>query len=164
MDGLVERAFVRKWYLVYWGTQSCFLTFLEDYDMMQLPMRVCHVLTLRALSRKDVDFYLHSGMEKTKEDIVPVPPLSPGDGDGFNTKERNTALGMGFGFLRTSWFDLRVKRVFSPIGSCWIFQLCPLIAAVSLASCSTSAFDSGRPGNPPSLTCPTAKRLLLIGL
>lgn len=54
------------------------------------------------------------GWKKTKEDIVPVPPLSPGDGDGFNTKERNTALGMGFGFLRTSWFDLRVKRVFFP--------------------------------------------------
>lgn len=67
MDGLVARIFLRTGYLVYRGIQSCFLNFLENSDVMQLPRRICHVLTLRALSRKDVDFYLHPGMEKQRK-------------------------------------------------------------------------------------------------
>lgn len=111
MDGLVDCVFLRKWYLVYWGNQSSFLTFLEDPDMMRFPMRICHVFTLRALSRKDTDFYLHPGIEKTKEGSS-APALSPRY--YFNTKKRNTAVGMGFGFLRTSWFGLRAKKRILP--------------------------------------------------
>lgn len=133
----MDRVFLRKWYLVYWegggwgGDQSCFLTFLENSDLMQLLMRLCHMLVLRTLSRKDMGFYLHPGMKETKEDIVLFSSLPPRD--GFNKKERNTAVGLGFGFLRTSQFGLRVKRKFSQIGSCRTFQLCALITPMSPA-------------------------------
>lgn len=77
----MDRVSLRKWYLVYCrggaGAQSYCLIFLENSDMMQLPMRICHVLALRTLSMKDMGFYLHPRMKETKEDIVLFSPLSP---------------------------------------------------------------------------------------